>query len=568
MQTASRIRLHVLAALLPMALIAACGGGSSGGGGGGTATKVEVESNDTPATATPLSQGVVGIGDVNAAGDIDCWAVTVAANTAVKIELFGTRMDQGTWDANGNVPNIIVYDPDGTTMRVEHDFSGLLPGGVWDWGMHDIDMPLLGVGVGGTYCVAISQDAPTLPGGAYGLKVTTVPLFGVQVEVEDEQVSGDNDTAVTAEPLTPGTMVGFHVDGEDDYFKFHISAPSTVRFEMTAYRNGAWNGDDDDLDTEIFLYDTDGTTLLFDDDDSFFYDSAIQFQIDTPGDYFIDVTQCCGTGDTRYMLNYTSTAVSSAAESEPNDDTAGADSISYGGSIQGSIAAGENDYFKFNGTKGDMVRLQVFDFFNDQNMNSHVNVGLLGTDGVTSLSTGGDDEFQVLTTILQETGTFYIHATPGVNPTDYRLELSRFKSAGYESEPNDAIGEADTLSTSAAGVIDTAGDVDVFRFTASANRFVTIAIYASDSETDSDGFFEYSGHGSDLDPLLTITDEAGTTLATSTCMPVTSYTESVTDGLPTAAVSFVAPTSGRYFVNVESASGTGDSDSYYVITKR
>jgi hypothetical protein len=550
-----------------MALLAACSGGG-GGGGGGTATKAEVEPNDTTVTATPLSQGVVGFGDVSTPGDIDMCAVQASANTAVKIELFGTRMDQNAWDVNANVPNIIVYDPDGTTMRVEHDYSGFLPGGSWSWGMHDLDMPLIGVGVSGTYIIAISQDDPSLPGGTYGVKVTTVPVSGVQVEAEAEGVSGDNDTAATAEPITPGTMVGFHVDGEHDYYKFHIASPSTVRFELTAYRNGAWNGDDDDFDTYAYLYDTDGTTELFSQDDSFFYDSAIQYQIDTPGDYYFDVTECCGSADTRYLLSYTRTAVSSAAESEPNDDTTTADTIAYGGSIKGTIDAGEDDYFKFSGTKGDMLRLQVIDSGNGQAMADSVSIDLLATDGLTSLSTGGDDAFQTYTTILQETGTFYVHVTPNGGLTDYRLELSRFKSATYETEPNNSIAESGTLTTSAAGVIDSIGDVDVYQFTAAKDHFVTIAVYASDSPTGSDGFEEYSGYGSDLDPLLTITDGTGTPLASSTCLPLNSYTESITDGLPTAAVSFVAPASGRYYVNVESASGTGDASNYYVITKR
>ena len=158
--------------------------------------------------------------------------------------------------------------------------------------------------------------------------------------------------------------------------------------------------------------------------------------------------------------------------------------------------------------------------------------------------------------------------TPGGGLTDYRLELSRFKSATYETEPNDSIAEAGTLTTSAAGVIDSIGDVDVFQFSATKDHFVTIAVYASSTPTGSDGFDEYSGYGSDLDPLLTITDDTGTPLASSTCLPLNSYTESITDGLPTAAVSFIAPASGRFYVNVESASGSGDPSNYYVITKR
>ncbi len=63
-------------------------------------------------------------------------------------------------------------------------------------------------------------------------------------------------------------------------------------------------------------------------------------------------------------------------------------------------------------------------------------------------------------------------------------------------------------------------------------------------------------------------DAAGLPLATSTSTPANTYTESITDGLPTAAVSFVAPTSGLFYVQVESAGGSGSVTNYYVITKR
>jgi hypothetical protein len=568
-QSLPYIRRTLAVPLLLGSLLAACGGG---GGGGSPAVKVEVEPNDTSATATPLNIGVVGTGDVDAAGDLDFWAVHANANTFVKIEVFGTRMDHSTWDTNANVPNIVVYDTDGTTMLLEHDFSGFLPGGAWSWGEHDLDIPLVRVGATGTYFIRIGQDDATLPGGKYAIKVSTVPVSGVQIEAEPIATTGVNDTPATAQTITPGTVYGFHVDNESDYYKFHVSSPSTVRFEMTAYRNGPNNGDDDDFDTELVLFDTDGTTSLFDDDDAFFYDSAIQYQINTPGDYFILVEECCGAGDATYSLKYTSTPVSGATESEPNDDTAHANAIAYGGSIKGTIDTGEDDFYRFNGTKGDMVRLQLFDSSNCQGKADFVNLDMLATDGTTSLSTGGDGGFQTFTTILQETGTFYIHITPSGALTDYRLELTKFKSATYETEANDTPATADTLTTSAAGIIDTAGDKDVYRFQAAKDRLVTIQIYAEDSDAGglmSDGFFEYSGHGSDLDPLLTVFDTDGTTtLASSTIAALDVTTECITDGLPTTAVSFVAPSSGTFYVQVESASGSGSATNYYVITKR
>src|SRR5262249_31942439 len=156
---------------------------------------------------------------------------------------------------------------------------------------------------------------------------------------------------------------------------------------------------------------------------------------------------------------------------------------------------------------------------------------------------------------------FFIHITPGLALTDYRLELTKFKSATYEAEPNDTIATANLLTTNAAGVIDVAGDVDVFHFLAVKDRLVTIQAYAANVDPNllmSEGFFEYSNHGSNLDPLLTIKDAGGTTLASSTIAAVDVTTECITDGLPTMAVSFIAPSTGTFYVQVESASGGFD----------
>jgi hypothetical protein len=181
MRPAPRTRSRILAALLPAALLAACGGGG-GGGGGGSATTAEVEPNDTFATATPLTLNTAGTGDATTGGDVDYWSIALTGGTFVKVELFGTRRDQATWDTNANVPNIILYDTDGTTMAYEHDYTGNLPGGAWSWGFHDLDMPLIQVPATGTYFIAISQDDPLLPGGTYAIKVSTVSVTGQQVE--------------------------------------------------------------------------------------------------------------------------------------------------------------------------------------------------------------------------------------------------------------------------------------------------------------------------------------------------------------------------------------------------
>lgn len=563
-----------LFAALPVALTAflfSCSSGSSGGGGP-PAVIDETEPNDAfNATGVQaLTLGRAGNGELATETDVDFWSMALTNGDVVSIELFATRLDHNSWDASDSIPRITVYDTDGTTVLANHDFTNQ-----WSWGKHDLDHPLFLVPADGIYFASITIDGLAVVDGDYAIRVNRVNLGTLQVETGDALLG--NETFATAEPIVPGTVYGFHDDDDSDYFSFEVTSPSIVRFEMISYRNGIIEADDEYYDTELSLYDTDlnANTLLANNDDSFFYDSSINYFIDTPGTYYLEVTECCGAGDAPYFLTYSRAAAGGGTESEPNDDPATADSIAYGGAISGNIVLSTVDGFKFSGTRGDMVRVQLFDADNSLSEADFVFATLYGPDGVTSLETGGDDDLRTLTTILQETGPHYIVVEPGgVADTDYRVELTRFRSASFESEPNNLYTNADALGSGgrSAGVIEGVAigvptDADTFRFTAKANRLTTISIYASNNATDSDGFFNFSDHGSSLEPTLRILDSAGVEIETSPADWLTVSTESVTNGLPCGAVSFVDVNGGTFYVEVTDALNASGSDYYYVIER-
>ncbi|MFN0009770.1 MAG: DVUA0089 family protein [Planctomycetota bacterium] len=561
-----------LYAALPAALagfLYSCSSGSSGGGP--PALLAEAEPNDLfdDAAVEGLTPGRGGAGQLDDETDIDFWSMALTEGEVVQLELFGTRLDHADWDAGDSLPRITVYDVDGTTVLVNHDYTNQ-----WSWGKHDLDHPRLLVPATGTYYASVTVDGLAVTDGDYVIRLNRVNAGALQLETAVPGVG--NDTIATAEPIVPGTLYGFHVDDESDYFSFVIASPSIVRFELISYRNGIIEGDDEYLDPYLYLYDTDlnGNAELFSDDDSFFYDSAIHYFIDTPGTYYIEVTECCGAGDAPYFLTYARSNAGGASESEPNDDTAGADVISYGGSITGSIDALEEDWFRFQGTAGDMVRIQAFDSDNGLNLSDSISGTVYGPDGITALPVGGLGSLETATTILQETGLHYIVIEPEGGLTDYRLELTRFRSATYESEPNNLFGDANALGAGgrSAGVIEGVVfggpvDTDTFSFTAAANRLTTISIYASSSPTDSDGFFEFSGHGSSLQPTLRILDSVGDPIATSPADWSNVSTESVTNGLPCGAVSFIDPDGGTFYVEVTDALNGSGAAYYYVIER-
>ncbi len=551
-----------------LASLAACTGSNTGGNGvPNMAFENDVTANDTPATANLVRIGAPIHGDLSTPGDVDVFAIDLAAGRVVQIELFATRHDQAGWSVGPNVPRLTLLDTTANEHRklLEHDYSGNFSDG-WSWGFHDLDIPMFQVPASGTYYVSVAQDDPALPGASYILRVTYASVPGLQQEAEAAGTLGVNDTAATAESIRPGTMHGFHVAGEEDWYKFTVSVPTIVRFEMTAYRNGVWAATDYYYDTEIYLFDTDGTTQVDGNDDSFFYDSAVQHRLDSAGTYYIVVDEY-DSADAPYFLKYTATPVGSAREAEPNEEPAQANRIAYGQRVSGSADDGENDWFQFSGRAGDMVRLQTFDHDNALDSAGRVITYLYDSDGIVKLDVGGDGQFQTLTTILQSSGTFYVVVSGTDYPADYTIELTRFQDATYETEPNNGITEADALGTRVAGVIDVAEDQDLYSVSLGKDRLVRFVCYASNEYTGSDGCSEYSGHGSDLAPRLELLDSEGVVVATATSVPGETgvYTESVTQPLPTCALSFTAETAGAYYLRVTDAQGGSGTTHDYVI---
>src|SRR5262245_15838829 len=140
MRHASRSgRAWSLAAFGSLAIgpLTACG---SGGLSDPVHVRFESEPNNTPVSADPLDTGQPGIGSLNGASEVDYWKVFLPGASTVTIELFATRMDQGDWDLQDCVPRLTLYDVDGTSKLLEHDFSGAFSAG-WGWGKHDLDIP-------------------------------------------------------------------------------------------------------------------------------------------------------------------------------------------------------------------------------------------------------------------------------------------------------------------------------------------------------------------------------------------------------------------------------------------
>ena len=530
----------------------------------------ETEPNNTTGTADPYEIGLRSTGTITA-NDVDCWFFPATAGQVIRVELFGIRRDLASWDTNGNRPRLSLVGPNGTDFLAGHDYDSAGAAG-WQWGDHDLDIPLYAIPADGIYFVRIDSYLAATPGGSYVLAVTDVTPGTLQEESEG------NDDATTADAITPGLVRGVRVDGNDDFFSFTINAPTLVYFEVTAYRNGVFGlggtPDDDYFDPLIELIDTDESTVLGTNDRVFFNDPAIHFHLVNSGTYFLRVTESgAGTdGDGDYYISFTATPVGSLNETETNDTTGAADAVAYGDVVTGAIAGGDTDFYAFSGTAGDMIRIFWFEFGASQAAGDFISIDLMTDDTTFALSassTTGVISMACRRAILPATGTYYIRITPDGGATSYAFQLELFKSGAFETEANDTTGTANAIpgGNIVAGVIATGGDFDVFSFSAAAGEVVVFSMYAGVGAS-SNGFPRHTGYGSTLLPNIAVTNVGGTVLGATPYTGTTSSGESVVNGLATCELAFVAPSAGTFYIRVSQTSGGGDANSLYLLERR
>ena len=533
----------------------------------------EVEPNDTSGNADFLPDGLTGTGTITT-DDLDFWSFDATTGQIIEVEIFSTRRDFPTWDANGNLARMTVLGPDGSSFLIGHDFFN---GGTvgWQWGAHDLDIPRFRIPSTGTYFILVEPYIGGTPGGDYALKINALSIGAIQVESEY------NSDPFNTNAITPGTMRGTKGNDDDDWFSFSISTPTIVYFEMLAYRQGLTGffgiPDDDYYDPQLELYTDDGLggfTLLATNDDVFFYDSAINFLIVNSGTYYLRVTESgFGTdGDCNYFLTFTSTDASDVTESEDNDDASTANPISYGDVVNGTIDGGEEDWFSFTGTAGDMVRIFWFEFGATDRASDFVDVILMSSQSDfvrAETNFTGVGSMAVVRAILPASGTYYVRVSPPGGTSPYTFQLIQFKASTFETEVNDTTGTADVIPGPGrvSGTIDPIDDVDVFSFTAVQGEVVTFSIYAGPGP-QSNGFFAHSGYNSFLFPDLEVVNFSGTLLGSTTYLGSNFSGESVVNGLATIELTFVAPSAGTFYVRVFTTDGTGGPESLYLLEKR
>lgn len=557
----TQYRLLSLCSLAVIAILVGCNGGGGGGGGGSIAevaapaprVQDEFESNDTFDLANLLEPEIAGLGDLDAGTDVDFWSFAGTEGDVVCIEVQALILDQARWTDMNNDVMLEVYGPD-RALIARHDDS-LFPGRDID-----LDIPLLMIDQTGTHYIRVANRTTTREGGAYSIRCRHIRLEGEQFEAEAYATSGSNDSVATAQPIEPGTLWGYHVDNEYDFYSFEVTEPSTVRIDIKAIRGGILAGESRYYDPLIRFYNEAGTQLTAN-DDSVYYDSGLWLYVAEPGNYSFAVHEYSGnSADGEYFVTLEVDRAARRAVTL-NETPETAFQVQYRDFVAEELPPQVVQHYKLWATAGDMVRLYTYQGGNHTASAGGVGFDILGPDGVSLAADTGLFARRVL---VRATGFQQITVTNSSStPRSYAFRTEYVRRSTFEQQPNDTVAQARTIGMGPgySGAIESDGDIDLYRVTAAADRVLSLTIHA---ENVSDfGLRQMNGFGSALRPMVRILDADGNEL-TRGFHSTSRGAQRPSNAFATVEVAFVPVEPGAYFVEVSSLSGFGSNHTYLI----
>jgi Bacterial pre-peptidase C-terminal domain len=539
-------------------------------------------SNNATAGAEALSPTVPMFGTLGP-GDVDSYRFHAKAGQLLTAYGYANRLDLANWDTS---LRLRLIAPDGTTEvarsgAVDDNSPGM------DNGMLALRIPNEG-----DYFLVCDADGTSFLSGKYALVMKLAePPAGLQLETEATGATGQNDTPATAQALSAGLLFG-HSDpatpsttstgtatpGGPDYYKFAITAPTRVRFEITAARNGRAYSDGA-WDPRLQLQDSGGTTLATS-NNAIFMDPFIEYVLVNAGTYYVRVGRAANsasTGSNPYLLSFKPAAYAPVAETAGNTSAAAAMPITYGTDVNVSFGAAGDHYFSFTGAAGDMVGLFIGDHTQVQSASFTVGTAtgssavLLASDGVTELPTGyvkataSEDSPNTRLAILTAAGTYFVRVRSAVTG-NLGIRVSLTAATSRETEPNDAVGTGSLIDGTAifSGALGKAGDKDHYAVSAQAGQLVTISLAAAPGGASVAAVADL---GSALLPNLEIRDPQGNLVSATSAdrKGESNFAQSNLRPESMLEASFKAAAAGTYDVAISDADKQGGSSFTYAV---
>jgi hypothetical protein len=233
----------------------------------------ETEPNDDMAGADVVAAPDIIAAAMDTAGDYDWYAVAITGRAILTAETFAMPgadlIDTVLW----------IYDTDGTSVLATND----------DKGTDYYSLAIADLPDAGTYFVVVGSFADA-DVGEYLLDINVALVTGE---------SEPNDAYGQAQSVSPPISVlgAINPGGDQDWFAVTLSADDTIRAETMV--SPGYTG----MDTILYLYDTDGSTVLTSDDDggsgTF---SLYEHTVSAAGTYYVVVTGYSSSTVGNYML--------------------------------------------------------------------------------------------------------------------------------------------------------------------------------------------------------------------------------------------------------------------------
>jgi len=355
--------------------------------------------------------------------------------------------------------------------------------------------------------------------------IVSIALIGLGAAAWSEDMHGN--TPLTASPIsTSGTLLSGCIDtpGDIDYILF--SAVGGHRYILQTSHLST------DMDSILFLFGTNGQTILAVDDDSAKGTaSRIEWTCELTGTYFAMVRHAHATSG----IGCYEISVSAVQTDDHGDNAITASPIATDGTpIPGSIeVGGDVDLFFFSVEKG-------YDYvIESKNLSERMDtvVELLDTDGRSSIAIDDDSGTGASSRIAwgaSSSGTYFtsVRHSDQTEIGGYDLTVTRL---GYGDDHANEARKATPIPAEGGGIssrIDVPGDIDLFSFNASKGGEYTLVA---------------EPHDSSIDVVLTLYATDGTTV----------LAEDKALGQRTATIEWAAPVSGSYYLSVQHARSDG-----------
>lgn len=416
----------------------------------------ESENNNTQSMADTIQPNQSVNGSISSRDDVDWYKVTLNSNCYISLTLSHSYIDEGSecWTVNFyNADNSVTYKMTLTGEETSKRSCRLgLPKG--------------------TYYIQVSDGTWVYSSINYNLRVNYVAADYWETE--------NNDTVSSADSIAPNTSVtgSLPKSGDNDYYKFTLGSNGYISLTLNhTYIDSVgsyWK-------VRLFRG-TDGSLL-----EEFDYQGNIASQrscrIGLPkGTYYVEVLRGGSYSDIDYNLRVNYVAATHW-ETEVNNSFGTADTISPNVSVTGSLmASDDNDYYKFTTGSDGYISLTLNHSFIDSG-SDYWRVRLYrGSDStlIEEFFYQGNIASQKSCRVGLPKGTYYLQVSDDNrhSTVDYNLRVNYVVDKSYETEINDSIGSADTITkySTSRGTLMTSDDQDYYTFSLAAKCYVNFRL--------------------------------------------------------------------------------------------